>query len=114
MIWGAWHWPVMLLAGYEYGLKYFGAPVLGLLLFCVFTIAAGVFLDHLYEKSRCIWIPSLGHGAINAVAGLPLLFLDPAFGDQMILGPSQNGLVAGLPLLLLAIWLLRRRQRSEA
>ena len=28
-IWGAWHWPIMIFAGYEYGKEYIGAPVLG-------------------------------------------------------------------------------------
>ena len=108
VIWGAWHWPVMVLAGYEYGLHYFGAPVLGPLIFCLFTVSAGVFLDHLYEKSRCIWFPALGHGAINAFAALPCLLLNPAFADQQILGPTMVGVLSGLPLLLLALWLLRK------
>ena len=30
VIWGVWHWPLMLLVGYEYGTNYLGAPVLGL------------------------------------------------------------------------------------
>ena len=108
VIWGAWHWPVMVLAGYEYGLHYFGAPVLGPLIFCLFTVSAGVFLDHLYEKSRCIWFPALGHGAVNAFAALPCLLLNPAFADQQILGPMMVGVLSGLPLLLLALWLLRK------
>ena len=45
IIWGVWHWPVMLLAGYEYGTQYWGAPVLGPLLFCLITIAMGSLLD---------------------------------------------------------------------
>ena len=106
VIWGVWHWPVMLLAGYEYGLRYWGAPVLGPLVFCLFTVSLGLLLDLLYEKTGSIWFPALGHGAVNAMAGVPLLFLDPAFADQAILGPSMNGLVGGLPLLLFALALL--------
>lgn len=108
VIWGAWHWPIMVLAGYEYGLQYPGAPVLGPILFCVFSAGTGILLDVLYEKTHCIWIPSLGHGAVNAFAGIPLLLLDPAFADQMILGPSMIGIIAGLPLLVTAVLLLRR------
>ena len=102
LIWGVWHWPVMILAGYEYGLHYWGAPVLGPLVFCLFTTALGTLLDLLYEKSRCIWVPSLGHGAINAIATFPLLFLDQAYADRMILGPAIVGLIGGIPLFLLA------------
>lgn len=108
LIWGAWHWPVMILAGYEYGLAYWGAPVLGPLVFCLFTTALGLLLDLLYEKTRCIWIPSLGHGSVNAVATIPLLFLEPAFADGMILGPSMIGLIAGIPLFLLAALVLAK------
>ena len=108
LIWGAWHWPVMLLAGYEYGLAYWGFPVLGMLAFCLFTTALGIFLDLLYEKTGSIWYPALGHGAVNAAAGVPLLVLDPAFANEVILGPSPHGLIAGIPLLLSGVLLLLR------
>ena len=112
VIWGAWHWPVMLLAGYEYGLSYWGFPVLGMLVFCLFTTALGIFLDLLYEKTGSIWYPALGHGAVNAVAGIPLLLLDPAYANETILGPSMHGLIAGIPLLLFAALLLLRRDKA--
>ena len=35
VIWGVWHWPLMLLVGYEYGTDYLGAPLLGLVVWCV-------------------------------------------------------------------------------
>ena len=108
LIWGAWHWPVMLLAGYEYGLRYWGAPVLGPVAFCLFTTAVGLLLDLCYEKTGSIWIPSLGHGAVNATASIPLLFWKTDFADRMILGPCMNGLIAGIPLLALALFVLIR------
>ena len=75
-VWGVWHWPIMLLAGYEYGTTYWGAPVTEPILFCVITIAMGILFDFLYEKTNCIWVPALCHGAINAFAGVPTLFLN--------------------------------------
>lgn len=102
-IWGVWHWPVMLLAGYEYGTTYWGAPVTGPLLFCVITIAMGILLDVLYKKTNCIWVPALCHGAINAFAGVPTLFLNPVYADYLLLGPLMVGLIAGLPLMAVAI-----------
>ena len=114
VIWGVWHWPVMILAGYEYGLHYWGAPVLGPIVFCLFTTALGILLDLCYEKTGSIWAPSLGHGAINAAAGIPLLFLRPEYADQMILGPCSMGLVAGLPLLALALVALLRDRGEQA
>ena len=101
-IWGVWHWPIMLLAGYEYGTTYWGAPVTGPLLFCVITIAMGILLDFLYGKTSCIWVPALCHGAINAFAGVPTLFLNPAYADKLLLGPLIIGVISGLPLVLTA------------
>lgn len=113
IIWGIWHWPIMLLAGYEYGSEYFGAPVLGLTFFCLITVGMGTLLDVVYTKGKSIWIPALAHGAINAFAGVPLLLLDPEYADQMILGPSVVGAIGGLPMLLLAVWILMRYRRSD-
>lgn len=103
IIWGAWHWPVMILTGYEYGKSYWGAPVTGPLLFCVFTTACGIFLDYLYEKTDCIWVPALGHGAVNAFAGMPAMFLNPAYSDQLLIGPLIIGIIGGFPLILTSI-----------
>ena len=102
VIWGVWHWPVIVLAGYEYGLEYWGAPVLGPLLFCVFTTALGILFSLLYDKTGSIWICALAHAAINAFANVPSMFLNADSGYQQTLGPYANGVIGGLPLLLLA------------
>lgn len=112
VIWGIWHWPIMLLAGYEYGMRYWGAPVTGPLLFCVIAFAMGVLLDALYEKTDCIWIPALCHGAINAFAGVPTLVMNPAYGEWLLLGPLMIGLIGGLPMILLAVMLCCRDARK--
>lgn len=116
-IWGVWHWPLMLIAGYEYGLEYWGSPVLGPLLFCVIICAMGILLDLAAEKSGSIWPAALGHGAINAVASLPMLFLDPAKAPDMTVGPTMVGVIGGLPMLILATVLFfrfgKKRERVE-
>ena len=111
-IWGVWHWPIMLLTGYEYGTTYWGAPVTGSLLFCVITIAMGILFDFLYEKTNCIWVPALCHGAINAFAGVPTLFLNPAYADKLLLGPLIIGVISGLPLMLTAFILSIREKNT--
>ena len=111
-IWGVWHWPIMLLAGYEYGTSYFGRPVTGPLLFCVIASAMGILFDFLYEKTNCIWIPSLCHGAINAFAGIPTLFLNPAYADKLLVGPLMIGVISGLPLMLTAFILSMRDKNT--
>ena len=111
-IWGVWHWTIMLLAGYEYGTTYWGAPVTGSLLFCVITIAMGILFDFLYGKTNCIWVPALCHGAINAFAGVPTLFLNPAYADKLLLGPLMIGVISGLPLMLTAFIISIREKNT--
>ena len=109
VIWGIWHWPIMILTGYEYGSNYWGAPVTGPLTFCVITIAMGILLDWLYEGSGSVWYPALCHGAINAFAGIPTLFLAPAYSNWLLLGPLMIGLIGGLPMIVTAAFLLLRK-----
>ena len=113
VIWGIWHWPVMWLIGYEYGTDYVGFPVVGMLLFCIFTTAAGILCDWLYEKTDCIWIPSLFHGAINAAATVPLAVCIANTGSAILLGPAPIGVLAGLPLIICAGVLLFKAVKPE-
>ena len=113
IIWGIWHWPVMWLIGYEYGTDYVGFPIVGMLVFCIFTTAAGILCDWLYEKTDCIWIPSLFHGAINAAATVPLAICIANTGSAILLGPAPHGVLAGLPLILCAGVLLFKAVKSE-
>jgi len=103
IIWGAWHWPIIIFAGYEYGTGYLGAPLTGLAGMCLFTITLGILLQYLYEKTDCIWIPALAHGALNAAAGIPLYFM-PAETTNYLLGPTLAGIISVLPLLAVALF----------
>lgn len=106
IIWGAWHWPVMVLAGYEYGLEYWGAPFLGMAMFCLYAMVAGIILDVLYEKTKCIWVPSVGHGAMNAAGSVSFLVFNAEFANQLTIGPAPIGIVAMIPYIIVAILLL--------
>ena len=103
LIWGAWHWPAIWLIGYEYGFDYVGFPVIGMLLFAVITIAMGIIADWTYEKTGCIWVPAIFHGAFNAAATVTIAVLTPGTGSARLLGPAPNGLIAGIPLFALAL-----------
>ena len=109
VIWGVWHWPLMLLVGYEYGTNYLGAPVLGLFVWCIVCFALNTLLDWLYEKTGCIWVPSIAHGAFNAVAALFVVLTNPADSYYNVLGPAPIGLIGMLPMLAAAVWLTLRR-----
>ena len=110
-IWGCWHWPVMILAGYEYGKEYIGAPVLGPIVFCVSTIAMGILLDYVYEKTETIWMPSLMHGAINAFT-IFLYVTKPEYANKLILGPVHIGIISMVPLVIMAIIICLKQKRS--
>jgi membrane protease YdiL (CAAX protease family) len=77
-IWGFWHAPAIL-----QGHNYPDHPILGTGMMIIFTILLGIFLSWLYLKTKSPWAPALGHGTVNAVAGLPLLFLT---GTNLSLG----------------------------
>ena len=118
-IWGAWHWPLICLIGYEYGAAagnaagYPGAPVTGMLLFCAIAAGWGILHDWLYEKSGSIWTPALLHGAINAAATLALSICLPDTGASRLLGPTPMGLLAGLPFLAVATAVFIRAKAGE-
>ncbi len=112
IIWAVWHAPVIVFAGYEYGRGYAGEPVLGVLMMCGFTTALGIILSYFYEKSQSIWVPSLIHGAINAVAGLPLFYMKE-MPQHYLLGPTLAGLIGGIPLFVLGIVLFVRMCKDK-
>lgn len=113
IIWGAWHWPVMVLAGYEYGLVYWGAPFVGMAMFCLCCVVMGILLDWTYKKSNSIWAPSLAHGAFNAIATAPLMLLNVEYADQQILGPAPIGIVAMVPMIVLAVLISVKTTKSK-
>ena len=119
VIWGAWHWPLIWLIGYEYGAAagnaagYGGFPVSGMLLFCVITVGWGILHDWLYEKSGSIWVPALFHGAINAETTIPIMLCLTDTGSARLLGPASVGILAGLPLLIAAAIVFIRHKDSE-
>ena len=102
VIWGTWHWPVMILAGYEYGKEYIGAPILGPIVFCISTIAMGILIDYVYDKTGSIWLPSLMHGAINAFTIFAYL-AKPEYTKLAILGPAYIGIISMIPMVVVAI-----------
>ena len=119
-IWGAWHWPLIWLIGYEYGAAagnpagYAGFPLSGMLIFGIFTAGFGVLHAWLYEKSGTIWVPSILHGAFNGAAALPLMLCLANTGSFRLLGPAPNGIISVLPIMAAAAVLLLREDKRQS
>lgn len=103
LIWGVWHWPVILM-GYNYGLNYFGAPVLGPLAMVWFTLALGVIFGWLSVKAQSVWPAVIAHGALNGIAAIGILLVRGE--PSSLLGPAPTGIIGGLAMTLLAVILL--------
>ena len=102
VIWGVWHWPLLAM-GYNYGMEYAGAPWLGMLAFVWFTTTFGTILGWLTLRGASVWPAVIGHGALNGIAGLATLFMQGE--PNSLLGPMAHGLIAGLPMAVVAAWL---------
>ena len=108
VIWGIWHAPVIL-QGHNYPTQ----PVLGVFFMIVFCVLLGTILSWLYLSTGSPWAPALAHGSVNAVAGLPLLFL---VGVDISFGGTLASLAGWIPLALFVGWLVatKRVGGSEA
>lgn len=105
IIWGVWHWPVVLM-GHNYGLAYTGYPWLGLILTVWFTLSIGIYFGWLSIKGKSIWPAVLAHGSLNGLASIGMLFIKGS--PQLLIGPSPAGLVGVLPFTLLSLCLMFR------
>ncbi len=103
VVWGVWHWPIIAM-GYNYGFGYPGAPWTGMFAMVAMTTATGTFLAWVTLRSESVWPAALGHGAINAVGGVGVLFSRST--DSLLLGPTVTGIVVVVPWTVLAAWLL--------
>lgn len=105
VIWGAWHWPVIAM-GYNYGVDYPGAPWTGMAAMTWFAVVVGVFLAWLTLRADSVWPAVVAHAAVNGVGGIGALLVrgDP----NSLLGPAAVGVVASLPWVVVAAWLLAR------
>jgi len=105
VIWGVWHWPVILM-GYEYGFNYPGAPWLGCLVFLWFTFVFGTFIGWAVLRAGSVWPAVIGHSAINGIAGIVVFFTQGK--PNPLLGPSVVGVIGSLGFALVALLIFLR------
>ena len=117
LVWGVWHWPVIMLAGYEYQMPISQSPwymvLAGMLLFCLVTVALSFVLDWCYEKTGSIWAPALFHGGFNAAAGLGILFLRMEYAKDTLMGPMPVGVLGALPLFICGALLYWKERKAD-
>lgn len=66
LVWGFWHFPLVLLAGYNYP----ETPVLGaVVLFPATAVLASFFLAWLTTRAKSFWPAVLAHGSVNTFFG---------------------------------------------
>src|SRR5438132_536367 len=62
VIWGIWHYPILLM-GYNFPVHRLAGPGV----FTVSTVMLSIIFGWLLDRSGSIWAPSLGHAALNTV-----------------------------------------------
>ena len=111
LIWGIWHWPLLAM-GHAYGLTYPGAPWLGMLVFTWFIFVTGTFFGWLAIRGGSLWPAVIAHATLNGLAPAALFLVQGS--PNPLLGPSAAGLVAGIALSVVALWLLLRAPAPRA
>jgi uncharacterized protein len=96
-IWGIWHAPVIV-----QGLNYPEHPILGVLLMIVFCTLLGVIFGWLQLAGGSVWAPTLAHGTLNAVGGLPMLILTKC---DTALGGTIASVIGWIPMAIFIGWL---------
>ena len=105
VIWGIWHWPVIVM-GYEYSFQYPGYPWAGPLLFCWITLGFGTLLSWLAWRAKSVWPAVIGHAAINGIAGIGVII---QIGQpNTLLGPTPVGVIGTLGFSIVALILILR------
>ena len=103
VIWGIWHEPAIV-----QGLNYPGYPLLGIFMMIVFCILLGIIFGWLYLNTRSPWSVALAHGAVNAVGGLPVLFLKPGF--NLAFGGTIATFPAWVAMIIFIVWLIASKR----
>ena len=99
VIWGAWHWPLILM-GYNYP----GYPFLGLLLMVLYTTGLAVVLGYAVLKSGSVLLSSYLHALNNQVLAFTLAMGFKPFNAAF---SFDIGIFGILTLALVAILILR-------
>lgn len=106
--WGLWHAP-LILEGYNFTIPWLrgcGEPSRGLaalLVFTVFTVSLGALLSLLREATGNLYAAAMGHGTVNAIAGLYAVLVK---GPRLLAPPAGLAVSAAFTLTTMLLLLL--------
>ena len=107
LIWGVYHYPVILV-----GFEGFENALLGLIIFPVTTVLLSIMFGWLRAKTGSVWVTCLAHSATNGVGGALLAYL--YLGGGSFLLASYVGVLGWIPLGLLCLVLLLTGQLKRS
>ena len=100
LIWGAWHYPLMVFAGYNFP----DDRLAGLVVFPVSAVLLSIIFGWLMLRTGSVWAPSLAHAATNVVGSSLVLLLFYGGPNWILL--SSVGVLAWVPLGALCAWIV--------
>lgn len=112
VIWSLWHAP-MIAMGHNYGLHYPLFPIPGILAMVVFCVTIGILMSYITLRTQSVWPAVLCHAVINGTAAFTTLFHTINIVANPFIGPAITGIIGGLPLILVAIYLYIKLTKHE-
>jgi membrane protease YdiL (CAAX protease family) len=107
VIWGIWHYP-LILRGFDFP----DHRLAGLAVFTVSTVLISIIFGWLRLKTGSIWSTSLAHSATNAIGGSLTVLLFG--GGASFLLVSYAGILGWIPLGALSAWIVLAGQLKPA
>jgi membrane protease YdiL (CAAX protease family) len=97
LIWGIWHWPVILM-----GFNYPHHPYIGLFMMVLFTMSLSPLFAYVRIKTKSILGPCMLHGMINATGAMYIMFV--ADGNELYSSiAGWAGIIAGVVLTIVIV-----------
>ena len=87
IIWGLWHFPLIL-----NGHNYPDHPVIGVFMMVLLCVMLTPMLLYFRQKSGSVIVPAIMHGTMNGVVGISNMFVTPQ-NDLLIGGPGLAGFI---------------------
>jgi len=104
VIWGVWHAPIILM-----GHNYPEHPVAGVFMMVAFCVLLTPLMVFIREKSGSVIMAAIAHGTVNALGGLPIMYL-AGYHDLL---SGFTGLAGFIVLALADVALLLFRKENK-